>query len=173
MGSATGVVGYGSLPEQIQFVGASSVAGTKPTTLGVPTLSPAVQSSSFNTGGIQRKGANVAMANIQAGAIVASGVFAVKVQHSNDDGVTDPYTDLAASAQGNINWTDIAGTAHAASVTASVGGAAANTDTQLVTDLRGAKLWVRYVYTLSSGTSVLLGASTLLGAYDTLPASGN
>ena len=162
MGSATGVVGYGSLPEQIQFVGASSVAGTKPTTLGVPTFPPAVQSASFNTGGIQRKGANVAMARFMVGVLNAAGNYTVKVQHSNDDGVTDAYT----------NYT-VAGWGANATAAGGVGGTASNTDTPLASDLRSAKQWVRYAVANTAGTSAIIGITAFLGAYDTLPASGN
>ena len=47
----------------------------------------------------------------------------------------------------------------------------ANTDTLLVTDLRGAKLWIRYVYTLISGTGATLAQAVVLGGYQTMPAS--
>lgn len=163
MGNLTGAAGGGSLPEQIQFAGASTAAGTKPAYASTPVLSPASQNASFSTGGIQRKGANVAMLRAMVGAVTAAGLFSVKVQHSNDDGVTDAYADLASNTQGQVLG---------AAVTVSLG-AVANTDTNLFTDLRGAKLWIRYTFTLVSGTSAILAAAALLGAYDVLPATDN
>lgn len=166
MGNLTGVAGGGSLPEQIQFAGASTVAGTKPTYATAPLLSPASQTATFNTGGVQRKGSNVAMLRIMVGAIVASGLFSVKVQHSNDDGVADAYADLAAGSQGVIPGA-------AVTTGSTIGGANSLTDTNLVTDLRQAKLWIRYTFTLISGTSAVLAAALLLGAYDVLPPTDN
>ena len=162
MSNLTGAIGGGSLPEQIQFTGASTVAGTAPARTTVPVLSPAAQTVTFNTGGIQRKGANVAMARFMVGVLNAAGNYTVKVQHSNDDGVTDAYADLPAATQG-------AGMAVATA--AGAVGALANTDVNLNTDLRGAKLWIRYVYTLISGTGATLAQAVVLGGYQTLPAS--
>ena len=159
MGNLTGAAGGGSFLEQVKIAGASTVAGTEPAA-GTPVLSPTSESGSFNTGGIDRQGANVILANFQVGAVTASGLFSVLVQHSNDDGVTDSYTSLASTTQ-NI-------TSAAVSI-AALGGANANVDTSLFTDLRGAKKWIRYAFTLTSGTSAYLGITAFLSAYDTLP----
>ncbi len=164
MSSATGVIGGGSLREQIKPANASGVAGTVPA-VTVPLLIPAAVTATFSTGGIQRKGANAIQAQALVGAISSSGLYNVKVEHSNDDGVTDAYTDLAASTQ-NV-------TGCAVTTGNTVGGAATNTLTVLNTDLRDAKLWVRYTWTLISGTGATVAMTATLGAYDTLPASGN
>lgn len=158
MGNQVGVIGGGNLGEQLRAAIASTSAQVVPA-VG-QTFAPASVSASFNTGGIKRLGANSALAILNCGAVTASGLFAVKVQHSNDDGATDAYADYTFAS----GW---------GAVTAAVGGANANQDTVLATDLRGAKLWVRYVWTLSSGTSAIIAQSTILGAFDTLPASAN
>jgi hypothetical protein len=161
MGNLAGVAGGGSLPEQIGFFGASTVAGTVPAA-GTPLFAPVSVSATFQTGGIRHLGCNVAMANIQCGAVTGSGLFTVKVQHSNDDGVTDTYTDLASSTQGDISGSAVA------TGTGAIG-ASANTDTGLTTDLRQAKLWIRYYVTKNSGTSAILAGSLILGSSDALP----
>lgn len=161
MGNQVGVIGGGNLGEQLRSAIASTVAGTVPS--AGQTFAPASVSATFNTGGIKRLGANSALAILNCGAVTGAGAFTVKVQHSNDDGVTDTYTDYAFAS----GWGAVATAAGA------VGGANANQDTILATDLRGAKLWFRYVWTLASGTSAIVAQSTILGAFDTLPASGN
>ncbi len=158
MGNLTGAAGGGSLKEQLKWAGASASAGVEaPTT--TPYLIPQAYTTAPTPTGIYRQGANVAMANVSVGAVSSSGLYAVKVQHSNDDGVTDSYTDLASSTQ-NITG---------AAVSMNVGGAASSTDNYLMTDLRGAKKWIKYVYTLTSGTGATMSQSVILGAYDTLP----
>lgn len=160
MGNATGVIGGGSLKEQIKWGGASAVANTEPAS-GTPYLIPQAYTAAPTPTGLYRFGANVAMANVSVGAVNTVGLYAVKVQHSDDDAATDAYTDLAAGTQ-NITG---------AAVSMNVAGANANTDNYLFTDLRGAKKWIKYVYTLSSGTGATMSQSVILGAYDTLPAS--
>ena len=130
---------------------------------GTPVLAPqTVTSAGVNTGGIYTKGANAIYANFQVGTVTGSGAFTATLQHSNDDGVTDPYTALT-----------VAGWGANATAAGALGGANANTDTPLASDLRGSKLWVRYAITNTAGTSAVIGATAFLGAYDTLPASGN
>jgi hypothetical protein len=158
MGNLTGVAGGGSFKEQIKWAGGSTVAGTEPATT-VPYLVPLAYTTAPTPGGIYRQGANVAYANLSVGAISSSGLYAVKVQHSNDDGVTDAYVDLASSTQ------LITG----AAVSMNVGGAASSTDNYLFTDLRQARLWIRYFFTLTSGTGATMSQVVTLAAYDTLP----
>ena len=160
MGNLTGVAGGGSFKEQIKQAGASTTTNTEPAT-GTPVLYPAAVTATFNTGGIDRQGANVAAAWLQVGALNSAGCYTVKVQHSNDDGATDAYADLAASTQGP--------TGYAVATGAGAVGATANTDYYLHTDLRQAKKWIRYTWTLSSGTGATVAQAVALAAYDTLP----
>ena len=158
MGNLTGAAGGGSLKEQLKWAGASASAGVEAAS-GVPYLIPQAYTTAPTPTGIYRQGANVAMANVSVGAVSSSGLYAVKVQHSNDDGVADAYADLAAGTQ-NITG---------AAVSMNIGGANSNTDNYLFTDLRQAKLWIKYVYTLTSGTGATFSQSVILGAYGTLP----
>lgn len=165
MGNLTGVAGGGSLPEQIQFAGGSTVAGTVPDDTAAPVLSPVSKTATFNTGGIYRRGANVAMARLQNGAVTGAAIWTVKVQHSDDDGVADAYADATAGSQGVIPGAAVATAAGAV--------ATANTDYNLVTDLRLLKKWIRYTWTLVSGTSSIVAQAVTLGAFDVLPATDN
>jgi hypothetical protein len=165
MGNLTGVAGGGSFPEQIKNAGASTVAGTEPAA-GTPVLSPASQNASFNTGGILRLGANAAIARVMNGAIVAGATWTLTCQHSNDDGVTDPYTAFPAGSQGFVK-TDEGYVASPASAAGAI--SAANTDYFQSVDLRQAKKWIRWAFTLAAGTSSTLAMDVKLGAYDTLP----
>ena len=156
MGNQVGVIGGGHLGEQVLVVADSVTA-----TLGAAIIAPAVQTGAVTSGVIHRKGANMLLTNFNVGAIGSAGLFTGKIQHSAD-GATG-WADLAASTQGFT----------AAKVTTATGaiGATANTDVQLLTDLRSAYEYVRIYCTLNSGTSVLFGATAVLGGFDTLPAT--
>lgn len=162
MGSQVGVVGQGNLGEQIKIAVKSGS-----TTAIVP---PAVQNGTVTSDAINTLGANVAIAQVNVGAIVAAGNYTLKVQYSADG--STGWTDLPASTQAPGGS---GASAFAVATTAGLIGTA-NTDVQLMTDLRAlpaSAQYIRYVGTLVSGTSVLWGLSVILGAYSVLPVGDN
>jgi hypothetical protein len=156
MGSQVGVIGGGNLGEQLRIAKKDGAA--------VAVLPPAVQSAATVTSEIiDTLGFNVALANINVGAIGSAGKYTTKVQVS-DDKVDGNFVDLAA-----LDATPAFG--RTATGASEVG--TANTDVQLLTDLRSGKRYMRYVSTLISGTSVLFGITVVLGAAEVLPADAN
>lgn len=152
MGNQVGAIGGGTLSDQIL------IATSQVSNVGQAIIAPAVQTGTVISNIVHRKGANVAIANFNVGAIGSSGNYTVKVQDSAD-GVN--FADLASSTQASFG-----------SVTTAAGALkTANTDVQLVTDLRQAREYIQYVGSLVSGTSVLFGVTVVLGAFDTLPAT--
>ncbi len=154
MGSQVGVIGAGNLGEQVLF---AQKAGAL-TSL----VTPVAKSASFASEAIDRTGFNSLLGLFNVGAVVAAGNFTAKLQES--DTTTDgDFTDVSASTQ--AGWGAVATTAGAI--------ATSGTDVVLKSDLRACKKYVRWYFTLVSGTSVVFGAAGLLGAADFLPATKN
>ncbi len=158
MGNNAGVVGGGNLGDQLRL----AVEYTSST--GAPLVVPGVKSGSFKSAVFKGLGANAVLANFNVGAIVAAGLFTAKVQQSADG--SDPT--------GSTGWSDVAAGGFGSPTTATGAIGASANDVQLLTDLRVATgQFFRYQFTLESGTSVVIGASATLGAFDVLPSTAD
>jgi hypothetical protein len=160
MGSQVGVIGYGNLGEQLQIASDATPGGASN---GAAIIAPAVQNGTFQSNVVNRLGFNSMLVNFNVGAIAGAGNFTCKLQHS---------------ATGTGSWVDAATTVPtptwgANATAAGAVGATANTDVLLQCDLKGLNQYVRLYCTLVSGTSVLFGATPILGASDYLPGSAN
>ena len=107
-----------------------------------------------NGPGIDTKGYSEAMVVLSTGSFTATGTLDVKVQHSNDDGGSDPYADLTGAAFAQI--TD------SGDLSCKIG--------RLKLDGNGCKRYIRIVGVVATAAAPY-GASVVLGGDQYPPAN--